>query len=171
MKLKDVEHILEEFPGAEVANINSDAQVVVGGRKGVLEKLNTYLRQKRIKGILLNVSGPFHTSLMKEAGDLLAPELEKLDFKDPELPVYLNYSGEKALDRQEIKRGLVEQISSPVRWVDIVNNIANGGIEIFVEIGPKKVIRKIVEGILPGVSVFNVEDKGSLEMLKENLDK
>jgi|LSQX01.2.fsa_nt_gb [acyl-carrier-protein] S-malonyltransferase len=166
MKLSDVEDVLKEFPDIEVSNHNSDSQIVVGGKKEALEKLNLYLKQKRIKGIMLNVSGPFHTSLMKKAGELISVELDKLDFKDPKIPLYLNYSGEKAIDGQEVKEGLIKQISTTVRWLDIIKNIGEG---VFVEVGPKKVLKRIIEGILPESKVFNVEDNRSLTDFIESM--
>ncbi len=169
MKLTDLEHVLKDFPDVEIANINSDAQVVVGGKRKELEKFNLYLRQKKVKGILLNVSGPFHTSLMGKAGELLSTELDKLDFKDPETPLYLNYSGQKAIDGRDVKEGLVKQMSSPVKWLDIIKSIAAEENNVFVEVGPKKVLKKIIEGIVPGAVVFNVEDNGSLNTLIEYL--
>lgn len=169
LKLEDVEGILKDFPGVEIANINSDSQVVVGGKKGFLENLNAHLKQKRVKGVMLNVTGPFHTSLMQEAGSLLKSELEKIDFKNPQIPLYLNYSGEKALDGQEVKKGLVEQMYSPVRWAGIIKNIASEGIGVFAEVGPKKVLKRIIEGIVPGATVVNAEDRNSLEALTETL--
>mgnify|MGYP001204057088 CR=1 FL=1 len=169
MKLADLEHVLADFPGVEIANMNSDSQIVVGGRKDILESFNLYLRQKKVKGIMLNVSGPFHTSLMEKAGELISGELAKLDFKDPDIPLYLNYSGSRARDGGEVKEGLVRQISSPVRWLDIVRGIYGEGCRVFVEVGPKKVLKKIVEGIVPDAFVMNLEDEGSLGLLEDFL--
>lgn len=169
MNLIDVEHILKDFPEVEIANVNSDTQIVVGGRKKDIENFNLYLRQKNIKGIPLNVSGPFHTSLMRTAGHLLSTELDKLDFKDPKIPLYLNYSGEMARDGQEVKEALVQQIYSPVKWLDIIKNSVNRGTDIFVEVGPKKVLKKIIERIVPDATVLNVENNGSLKTVMEYL--
>lgn len=163
IQLQDVENLLKDFPEIEVSNINSPAQVVVGGRKTELEKFSVFLKERRLKGIMLNVSGPFHTSLMKEASGMLGKEIAGADFNDPEIPVYLNHSGRVTTDREEIKRGLVRQVFSPVRWVETVENISSDEkTGVFVEVGPKKVLKKLIEGILPGSLVLNVEDNASL---------
>lgn len=163
LQLEEVENLLRDFPGVEVSNVNSRTQVVVGGRKTELEKFNSFLRDRKFKGIMLNVSGPFHTSLMKKASEMLEAEIAKADFNDPSIPVYLNYSGRRTTDKEEIKKGLVRQIFSPVRWVETIENIASDEKpEVFVEIGPKKVLKKLIEGILPGALVLNVEDAASL---------
>lgn len=163
LHLQEVEELLKGFPEIEVSNINSLTQVVIGGRKTELERFNSFLKERKLKGIMLNVSGPFHTSMMKKASDVLEKEIDRITFKDPEIPVYLNYSGRRAIDSDEIKKGLVRQIYSPVRWVDTIENIyRDEKPEVFVEVGPKKVLKKLVEGIIPEMPVLNVEDSVSL---------
>lgn len=164
LELEEVENLLKDFPAVSISNINSRSQIVVGGKREELEKFNVLLKSRRAKGIMLNVSGPFHTPLMEEAAALLAEEIKKINFNDPEVPVYLNYSGVKTMDKEEIKRGLVKQVCSPVRWVSIIENIHSDEKDAtFVEVGPKTVLKKLIEGILPGASVLNVEDAASLE--------
>ncbi len=164
LKLEEIENLLKDFPAVSISNINSPVQIVVGGKKEELEKFNAFLKSRKAKGIMLNVSGPFHTPLMEKAADLLAGEIEKIKFSDPEVPVYLNHSGVRTMDREEIKRGLIKQVCSPVKWVAIIENIAADEKDsVFVEVGPKAVLKKLIEGIIPGASVFNVEDKVSLE--------
>ncbi len=163
LEVREVENLLKEFPQIEVSNVNSPAQVVVGGRKTELEKFNSFLNERKLKGIMLNVSGPFHTSLMKEASGMLESEITGTGFKDPEIPVYLNYSGSRTTDSDEIRRGLIRQIFSRVRWVETVENMyRDEKPEAFVEVGPKKVLKKLIEAIVPGIPVFNVEDNASL---------
>jgi [acyl-carrier-protein] S-malonyltransferase len=169
LSVEEVETLLNNFEGISIANINSSKQVVVGGQKKNLEEFNSFLKTKKIKGIMLNVSGPFHTPFMKEASLLLEQEIKKVSFKDPEIPIYLNYSGKRTTDREEIKKGLIQQIYSPVRWVSIIKNITeDAGDIIFVEVGPKTVLKRLIEGIIPEAKVLNVENFSSLEItLKE----
>ncbi|MBN1446090.1 MAG: ACP S-malonyltransferase [Candidatus Omnitrophica bacterium] len=170
LKLEEVENLLKDFPGVSISNINSRSQIVVGGKKEKLEKFNVFLKSRKAKGIMLNVSGPFHTPLMEKASVLLAEEIEKINFSDPEVPVYLNYSGVKTTDKEEIKRGLIKQVCSPVRWVSTIENIsADEEDGVFVEVGPKTVLKKLIEGILPCSSVFNVEDTASLDKAVKGL--
>lgn len=164
LSLEEVESLLKDFNGISVANINSSRQIVVGGYKKDLENLSSFLRERKIKGIMLNVSGPFHTSFMQEASSLLEEEIAKITFKNPEIPIYLNFSGERTTDKEEIKRGLVKQIYSPVKWVTIIENmIKDTGNNIFIEVGPKTVLKRLIEGFIPEAKVFNVEDMISLD--------
>jgi len=164
LKLEEVEKILPDFPAVSISNVNSYSQIVVGGSKNELEKFNSFLKSRRIKGIMLNVSGPFHTPLMDKAAGLLGEEIDRTTFSDPGIPVYLNYSGSRTTDREEIKKGLIKQVCSPVKWVSVIENIsADEKDVVFVEVGPKTVLKKLVENILPGSAVFNVEDTASLE--------
>ncbi len=157
ISIKDVEKIIEEY-NLEISNINSYTQIVVGGKKEELEKLNNFLKDKKIKGIFLKVSGPFHTKFMKDGVELLKKEMEKIEFKNPKFPVYMNFSGQKTMDKEEIKEGLLKQLYSPVRWVEIIENMKKDGIECFVEIGPKNVLKKLIETIIPGIPSFNIEN-------------
>jgi len=158
ISLKEVEEIIKNFKDIEVSNINSYTQIVVGGNKDELEKLERYLKDKRIKGIFLKVSGPFHTKFMKEASEKMEKELEKINFNDAMVPVYLNFSAKKTTDKEEIKYELLKQLYSPVRWVEIIENIANDGVDCFVEIGPKNVLKKLIESIVKEIPVFNIEN-------------
>jgi len=164
LNLEEVKNLMTDFPAVSISNINSYKQIVVGGTKEELERFNSFLKSRKIKGIMLNVSGPFHTVLMEKAAGLIADEIEKISFNNPEIPVYLNYSGNKTLDKEEIKKGLVKQVCSPVKWVSIIENMSAGEKNmIFVEIGPKTVLKKLIESILPESVVLNVEDTASLE--------
>lgn len=160
--LNEVENIIKNFDGIEISNINSYTQIVVGGKRGNLEKLSTYLKEKRIKSIFLKVSGPFHTSCMKEASEILSKEMEKIDIKNSEIPVYLNFSAKKTVDKDEIKEALLKQIFSPVRWLEIIENMKSE-VDCFLEIGPKNVLKKLIETITPDTPTFNIENKQTME--------
>lgn len=157
LHIKDIEEIVKNYD-IEISNINSYNQIVVGGKKEQLEKLAGYLKEKRIKNVFLKVSGPFHTKYMKEASDILKEEIEKIDFKDPKFPVYMNFSGKKTTNKEEIKEGILKQLYFPVKWVDIVENMIKDGVDCFVEIGPKNVLKKLIESIKPGILSFNIEN-------------
>ncbi|MCD6408039.1 ACP S-malonyltransferase [bacterium] len=163
MKIGELEEAIKNFEGVEISNINSYSQIIVGGKKEKLMEFSKFLKERGVKPIFLKVTGPFHTSFMKSASKLLEEEIIKVDFKEPEIPVFLNYSGNLARDREEVKEGLVKQLYSPVKWLDIIKNMEKENVEIFVEVGPKKVLKKLIESILPGKTVLNVEDKNSLE--------
>ncbi|MFN4227608.1 MAG: ACP S-malonyltransferase [Candidatus Ratteibacteria bacterium] len=172
ISLREVEDIIKNFNDIEVSNINSYKQIIVGGIKSELEKLEKYLKDKRIKAIFLKVSGPFHTKYMKQASEKMEKELEKISFKNSEIPVYLNYSAKKTYDKEEIKEGLLKQLYSPVRWVETVENMVKDGVDCFIEIGPKNVLKKLIETIVPNIPSFNIENQKTFQeiytFLKEN---
>lgn len=170
ISLKNVEEIIKNYD-VEISNINSYTQIVVGGKKEELEKLYNFLREKQIKSIFLKVSGPFHTKFMKEGSELLEEEIKKINFKNPKFPVYMNFSGKKTVDKEEIKENLLRQLYSSVRWVETIENMKNDGIDCFVEIGPKNVLKKIVETIVPNIPSFNIENPITLETFISFLKK
>ncbi|MCM8785362.1 MAG: ACP S-malonyltransferase [Candidatus Omnitrophica bacterium] len=159
ISLRDVEEIIRNFNEVEVSNINSYTQIIVGGPKSELEKLEKYLKGKRIKSIFLKVSGPFHTKYMKQASEEMKKEIEKINFKNSEVPIYLNYSAKKTVDKEEIKDGLLKQFYSSVRWIEIIENMVKDGVDCFVEIGPKNVLKKLIESIFPDIPSFNIENQ------------
>ncbi|MGC8977021.1 MAG: ACP S-malonyltransferase [Candidatus Ratteibacteria bacterium] len=161
INIKDVEKIIKNYE-IEISNINSYNQIVVGGKKEELEKLAIYLKEKKIKNVFLKVSGPFHTKYMKEAADIFKEDVEKVDFKNPKFPVYMNYSGKKTIDKEEIKNGILKQLYSPVRWVETIENMSQDGVNCFVEIGPKNVLKKLIESINPQIPSFNFENQQTL---------
>ena len=160
--LSEVENLLENWENIEISNINSPSQIVVGGEKGEIEKFISYLTEQKVKGVLLKVSGAFHTKFMKDSEHILEKEIDKVTIRKQFFPVYCNFSGEK-VKYEEIKKVLVKQITSPIRWVEVVNNMIRDGVEIFVEVGPKNVLSNLVKKISPSIVVLNVEDTKSLE--------
>ncbi len=161
VNINDLEKIIKNFD-VEISNINSYTQIVIGGKKYELEKLSDYLKERKIKSIFLKVSGPFHTKFMKEASEILKNEIEKIDFKDAKIPVYMNFSAKKVIDRNEIKENILKQLYSPVRWVEIIENMVNDGTDCFVEVGPKNVLKKLIETIVPHIPSFNIENPQTL---------
>ncbi|HOK56853.1 MAG TPA: ACP S-malonyltransferase [bacterium] len=170
LSLNDVKGIIKNFNDIEISNINSYTQIIVGGKKDELEKLEKYLKEKRIKAVFLKVSGPFHTKYMVEASEILEKEIDKINFKNSKVPIYLNFSSEKTIDKEEIKNGLLKQLYSPVRWVEIIENMVKDGIECFVEIGPKNVLKKLIEVIVPGIPSFNIENPEGLKVFSSFLE-
>ncbi|MCM8804249.1 MAG: ACP S-malonyltransferase [Candidatus Omnitrophica bacterium] len=158
LPIKDIDKIIKSYD-IEISNINSYNQIVVGGKKEELEKLANYLKEKRIKNIFLKVSGPFHTKYMKEAADIFKKEIEKIDFKDPKFPIYMNFSGKKSMNKEEIKEGILKQFYLPVKWVEIIENMIKDGVACFVEVGPKNVLKKLIESINPLIPSFSIENQ------------
>ncbi len=164
--LEEVRQLTGNFTGIEISNINAPSQIVVGGPSAAIGLLETYLREQKIKAIRLKVSGAFHTSLMKPVAGLLEKELSGVLLKPFQYPVFLNFTGRKVASLEEIRKAIVQQCYSPVRWVEIVQAMAEDGVNLFIEVGPKTVLSGLVAKILPGISVWHVEDRKSLEMVR-----
>lgn len=147
----------------EIANFNSPGQIVVAGEKKALEKVAQQCRKFGGKAIPLKMSIPSHSSLMEAAKPKLGQELEKVEFRNPQIPVVTNFNAAAARTGKELKEALLHQLISPVRWEDSIHRLIADGIDIFVEVGPGKVLSGLVKRIAPGVKMFHVEDEKSLQ--------
>lgn len=149
---------------AEAVNLNCPGQVVIAGDRLTLERAVELLKQRGARKCLpLSVSAPFHSSLMRPAGERLAASLEGIRVKDPEIPVLSNVTADYHRDGGGIKELLVKQVYSPVRWEECVRVIVRDGFGPFVEAGPGRVLSGLVRKIDKDVEVLNVEDGASLE--------
>jgi [acyl-carrier-protein] S-malonyltransferase len=148
----------------EAVNLNCPGQVVIAGDNRSLEKAVGLLMEKGAKKCVpLPVSAPFHSSMMKQAGERLATALKAVNIKDPAVPVVSNVTAGYHGTGGEIAELLVRQVYSPVRWEECVGLMVRDGARVFVEVGPGRVLSGLVRKINREVSVFNVEDTGSLE--------
>jgi len=148
----------------EAANINCPGQVVIAGDNSSLEKAVALLSERGARKCLpLSVSAPFHSSMMRPAGEKLEASLSQVKIKDPEIPVLSNVTAGYHGKAAEIKDLLVKQVSSPVRWEECVRRMILDGTGIFVEVGPGKVLSGLVRKIDRDVEAKNVEDSLSLE--------
>jgi len=154
---------------AEPANYNCPGQVVIAGEVKAIKKAMELCSQKGAKRTtILQVSAPFHCSMLRSASEKLAVELEKVEVHNMSLPVVANVNARYITDKSAVKDILIKQVSNPVLWEDSVNNMIKNGIDSFIEIGPGKVLAGFVKRINKNVRVFNVEDIESLnETLKE----
>lgn len=147
----------------EVANINCPGQVVISGSPQNIENAQNISKEKGAKlAVILDVSGAFHSSFMKEAGQKLAVELEKIKISQPEFPVVSNCSAKVALNPQEIKENLVKQVAQSVLWEDSMRLMLSEGIRSFVEFGPGKVLKGLMRRIDSSAQVVNVEKKADI---------
>jgi [acyl-carrier-protein] S-malonyltransferase len=146
------------------ANVNSPTQIVFAGHAGAVERAMEILKTRWGKrAIRLPVSAPFHCALMQPAQDRLAADLERLEFADLRVPLVCNVDAVAIRDGGEARRSLVRQVSSPVRWLESVEFLAGAGVETFVEVGPGKVLGKLVRQTIPDALCLNVADPASLE--------
>ncbi len=159
MKIDEVEAELELLPKSkicEVANDNSNEQVVVSGKKEAIKLLNENLKKKKKRGIILPVSAPFHCSLMKSASLSMKEKINNTNFIEPTQNIISNVTAKVEKDVNNIKSLLFEQITSRVRWRESVNFMINEKITDFIEIGPGKVLTGLVKKINKTVNVKNI---------------
>ena len=146
------------------ANFNCPGQIVIAGE---VEAINEAIRIAAGKGakraMLLNVSAPFHCSLLEPAGEKLSKELEDVAVKPMNIPVVTNVTGKIIESEADIKDLLVKQVSTSVLWEDCVRTLIEKGVDTFIEIGPGKVLSGFIKKIDKEVRILNVEDKASLD--------
>ncbi len=149
----------------EVANYNCPGQIVITGEAKAVEKASEVLKSSgAMKTVILNVSGPFHSSLLKDAGEELEKEIKKVQINAPNIMVISNYDNEYYnCDINNTTSKLKNQIFSSVRWEDNIKKLINDGVEIFIEVGPGKTLTSFVRKIDRTKTGFNVEDMKSLE--------
>lgn len=153
------------------ANYNAPGQIVIAGETQTSEKAAELLKEQGAKMcVKLNVSGPFHTALLKPASDKLAMELENIQINSMDIPVITNVTGEPIVDG-EIKNTLIKQAMSPVKWEDTINYLHQQGVDTFIEIGPGKALSGFVKRTVKGVKILNVEDMKSLEKTLASLEE
>ena len=159
MTISEIEKEINLFPKekiCEIANDNSNSQVVVSGEKNVIKILNENLKKKKKKGILLPVSAPFHSSLMKRAAENMKDKIENTNFLKPKPNIISNVTAKEEVDMNKIKPLLIDQITSRVRWKESVNYMIKQGVEDFLEIGPGKVLSSLVKKINKDVKISNI---------------
>ena len=149
------------------ANLNAPGQVVIAGTTAAVARAGERAKALGAKRVVsLPVSAPFHCALMKPAEDRLAPELRALRVHTPSVPVVANVDAEPKRDGAEAIEALVRQISSPVRWEDVVARLASSGVRAYVEVGPGSVQSGLVRKIDREARVANLESPADLEAVE-----
>ena len=147
----------------EIANYNSPSQTVISGQRAILDLAIMRLKEATMRVLPLNVSGAFHTSLLKDASQHLNTILQSVSIQEPHVPVLFNVSGEVETD---IVNALTHQIHSSVQWVKTIEQMQAMGVELFVEISPKSTLDKLVKQTIPEANVITVSDVKGIEALK-----
>jgi [acyl-carrier-protein] S-malonyltransferase len=148
----------------QAVNFNAPGQVVIAGEKAAVERAMQACKAKGAKrAMLLPVSAPFHSTLMKPAATRLESYLNKLNLQAPKISVVNNVDVAVETDPERIKQALVRQAASPVRWVEIIRKMADAGVTHIVECGPGKVLAGMTKRIAPGVKSLAAADRASLE--------
>jgi len=168
LKIEDMEKILRDNQNsfeAQVANDNSDGQIVLSGKTQDLQILTEYLKDNKIKNIKLPVSAPFHCNLMSKATELMTKELQKIDFKQSKKILISNVTADEISNINDLKNLLIKQIEKKVRWRESILNMINKGVNQFVEIGPGKVLSGLVKRINRDVKISSINSKSDIESL------
>lgn len=156
----------------EPSNLNCPGQIVIGGEIKAVEAACEKVKEKgALKAVMLTVSGPFHTSMLKPAADKLEEELKNVSISEPLIPVITNVTGEAVESKEQIKPFLKDQVMSTVLFEKSIRTMMDMGVDTFVEIGPGKVLSGFVKKINRKALVLNVQDLKSLESTIEKLKK
>jgi [acyl-carrier-protein] S-malonyltransferase len=146
-----VDEICREASEGEVvaaANLNSPVQIVISGHRAAVERAVELAKARGAKrAILLNVSAPFHCSLMKPAADRLAVDLDAVAIGDPQVPLVNNADAAIVRTAEAVRDGLKRQVTSPVRWTESMLALRRGGADLFIEAGPGKVLSGLMRQI------------------------
>ena len=168
MEREQVEKLCEEAAQGEVlapANFNCPGQIVIAGHAKAVERAMEKAKQEGKKALSLPVSAPFHSTLMKPAGERLEKVLEGIPIQDLKIPVVTNVEADINQSKERVKELLVTQVWSPVRWEESMQKITSDGIEQTLEIGPGKVLSGLMRKISPEVEAKNIEDIQTLKKI------
>ena len=169
VKINDMEKLLKDNEKkfyAQIANDNSDGQIVLSGKNEDLESLSNFLRDNKIKNIKLPVSAPFHCELMTKATEIMRKELENVDFKKSNNTLISNVTADEILDVKDLKNLLISQIEKKVRWRESIINMVNYGVSQFIEIGPGKVLSGLIKRINKDVKITSINNQSDIESLE-----
>ena len=159
---------ISETDEVQAVNFNCPGQIVIAGKVRGVEKAVEILKSAGAKkSVILPVSAPFHSTLMKPAAIKLSAELDKISISDAKFPVAANFNGNLQNSADEIKANLVAQADNPVKWIDCVNSMKNFGAEIFIECGPGKTLSNFNKRIDKKIKSLNAEN---VETLQKTLD-
>mgnify|MGYP001169293721 FL=1 len=170
LKIEEIEKYIKDLGVqkgvCEIANDNSDNQVILSGDKSAIDEINKVLKNNKKKSIFLPVSAPFHCSLMNPAAKIMKEKINQTNFNDPLVELVSNVTAEPVREPDKIKSLLVRQIFSKVRWRESILFMINNGVNEFIEIGPGKVLSGLVKRISDKVlskSINTIEDIKSLK--------
>jgi [acyl-carrier-protein] S-malonyltransferase len=166
--VENIEKILNKNKNnfiAEIANDNSEGQIVLSGLNKDLDKLSEVLKENKIKNIKLPVSAPFHCSLMNKATDIMKSELAKLDFKKGKNVLISNITADEIFNADELKNLLIKQIENRVRWRESVINMLNKNVTHFIEIGPGKVLSGLIKRINKDVKITSINSEEDIRTI------
>ncbi len=155
----------------EIANDNANGQVIISGSKDNIDSLQKTLKDRKKKSIPLKVSAPFHCSLMKPAAEIMKDKINNIKFNDPLFKIVNNVTAKPENNSAVIKKLLINQIFSTVRWRESIINMSNGGVKNFIEIGPGKVLTGMVKRTAKNANCFSINSIADIKNLKDEFKK
>ena len=164
-KIEDIISSTQENCNVQIANDNSEGQIVVSGKLKDLDVLTEILKSQNIKNIRLPVSAPFHCELMSNATKIMRDEINNIQFNNGHNVLMSNVTADRIKDIPDIKNLLIKQIESRVRWRESVINMINNGANNFIEIGPGKVLSGLIKRINKEVKVQPINNSEDIKNL------
>ena len=155
----------------EIANDNADGQIILSGDKTSIEDFKNFLKEKKIKSIPLKVSAPFHCSLMKPAEEIMKNKIKNINFDKPQFNLIYNVTANEENDVSKIKKLLIEQICSTVRWRETIIKMSKEGVNNFIEIGPGKVLSGMVKRTIKNANCFSINSIADIKNLINEFKK
>ena len=151
---------------AEIANDNTEGQIVLSGTNNDLSKIVQFLNLNKIKNIKLPVSAPFHCKLMNKATTIMREKIQKTDFQDGKNILISNVTADEVFRKVELKNLLIDQIENRVRWRESILNMIKNGVSHFIEIGPGKVLSGLVKRIDKSVKINTINNVSDIEKIE-----
>ncbi|MEG2699700.1 MAG: ACP S-malonyltransferase [Hungatella sp.] len=163
-----IEEIVNGIEDVQIANYNCPGQIVISGKKQAVEQAKEQLLAVGAKRVvLLNVSGPFHSKMLQEAGKKLGQVLEQVTIQQPKIPYVANVTASYVTEAGAVKMLLEQQVSSSVRWQQSVETMLADGVDTFIEIGPGKTLSGFMKKISRDVTVLNIEKLEDIDRIVE----
>lgn len=163
---EQIEVAINPIEGVSIANYNCPGQIVITGMKAAVEEASEKLKASGSRKVIpLNVSGPFHSAMLEDAGNMLMEELAKVEWQTLQIPYVTNVTAEYVTDSAKTKDLLAKQISSSVRWQQSVECMIASGVDTFVEIGPGKTLAGFMRKISRDVKVYNIQTVEDVEQV------
>ncbi len=169
LKMEEIKKYIDQVKEkgiCEIANDNSDSQIILSGEKIALEEISKILKLDKKKSIFLPVSAPFHSTLMKPAAAKMREKILNTNFKDPSIEIVSNVTAKGERHGENIKKLLVEQIYSKVRWRESILYMIENGVNEFIEIGPGKVLSGLAKRISGNINVKSINTIEDIKSLK-----
>ena len=174
MRIEELLVILKSYNKngvCEVANDNAEGQVIISGNKENVSSLQNFLKEKKIKSIPLKVSAPFHCSLMKPAASIMKEKINDTKFNNSSFKIINNVTANPESDANVLKKLLIEQIFTTVKWRESLIYMSNEGVKNFIELGPGKVLSGMVKRTVKGANCFSINTIADIKNFENEFKK